>query len=86
MTTNTNRPNAITDEQVNKMHPRQAAILIEVPEEDRGAVLRSAHLMQNMTGGNLSGCLHSSVQEYRRIGVLALEARDNETNRRAMMR
>lgn len=76
----------ITDDQVRNMHPRQAAVLIDIPAEDRGAVLRSAHLMQNMTGGNLSGCLYSSAQEYRRIGAAALEARDSETNARAMRR
>lgn len=74
----------ITDQDVEQMHPRQAEVLRNVPAQDRAVVLRSAHLMQNMVGGNLSGCLYSSAAEYRRIGAEALARRDRLTNARAM--
>jgi hypothetical protein len=66
------------------MHPRQAAVLAEIPEEDRSAVLSSAHLMQNLTGGILSGCLHSAAAEYRRVGLEAMKRQDRLSNARAM--
>lgn len=76
--------NILTDEQVNKMHYRQAEILIQVPAEDRQVVLSSAYLMMNMTATNLSGALYSSAAEYRRVGAEALARKDRLTNARAM--
>lgn len=76
--------NIISDAEVEQMHPRQAQILRTIPAADRAVVLRSAHLMQNMTGGNLSGALWSSASEYRRIGAAALARKDRITNARAM--
>jgi hypothetical protein len=74
----------MSDADVNDMHPRQAEILIKVPAQDRRAVLNSAHLMMNCTGGTLSGCLWSSEQEYRRLGADELAKRDRLTNARLM--
>jgi hypothetical protein len=67
------------------MNPRQAEILVQVPTaEDRKVVLASAHLQQNLSGGILSGCIYSAVQEYKRIGAQALARKDRLTNARAM--
>lgn len=74
----------IDSEKLAKMHPRQAAVLVEIPEEDRAAVLASAQLQQNLVGGNLSGCLHSAAQEYRRVGLEEMKRRDRLSNARAM--
>lgn len=71
-------------ERLARMHPRQAAILAEVAEEDREAVLSSAYLMQNMVGGRLSDCLHSSAQACRRLGRKEMERQDRLTCARAM--
>ena len=72
------------NERLARMHPRQAAILAEIPEEDRAAVWKSAHLMQNMVGGRLSSCLHSSAAQYRRVGREEMERQDRLTCARAM--
>jgi hypothetical protein len=84
MTNTTTAADIMTDEQVNRMHYRQAEILIQVPAEDRQAVLSSAYLMMNMTATNLSGALWSCVQEYRRVGAEAMARQDRLTNARAM--
>jgi hypothetical protein len=72
------------DDDLAGRHPRQAEVLAEIPKEDRAVVASSARLMQNMTGGILSGCLYSAAAEYRRIGAEELAKRDRLTNARAM--
>lgn len=68
------------------MHPRQAAVLAEVPAEDRNVVASSARLLMNTSPGwNYSGALSSAAAEYRRIGAEALARKDRLTNA-ALMR
>lgn len=71
----------LTDDEVNAMHPRQAAVLIEVPAPDRRAVLRHAHVLQNTVPGyRLSGALEEARRYYLAAGLDALIA---DTDRRA---
>ena len=66
------------------VHYRQVEVLKDIPAEDRSAVISSAHLMQNLVGGILSGCLWSAAQQYRRVGVEAMKRQDRLSNARAM--
>lgn len=74
----------MNSERLARMHPRQAAVLVEIPEKDREAVLSSAMLMQNLVGGNLSGCLWVAAQYYRRVGLEAMQRQDRLSCARAM--
>jgi hypothetical protein len=74
----------MNSERLARMHPRQAAVLVEIPEEDREAVFSSAMLMQNLVGGNLSGCLYSAAAQYRRVGLEAMKRQDRLSCARAM--
>ena len=59
----------MTDEQVFARHPRQAAVLIQVPAQDRQAVLRAAHFYLNTIPGTiLSGGLYQARQRYLALG------------------
>lgn len=76
--------NIITDEHVSQMHPRQSEILMQVPVEDRSAVLDRAYFTQNISGGNLSGNLWSALQEYKRVGAVELRKHTKDANARLM--
>ena len=78
--------NFISDADVNRMHARQAAELIQVPAEDRRVVLMHAHFMQNVSGGNLSGNLYSARLRYERMGAEAMAADDRDANDKLMGR
>lgn len=79
-----NNSRFISDEDVNKMHYRQAAELIQVPAEDRLVVLMHAHFLMNVTGGNLSGNLWTARQAYNRLGADGLAAETREVNAKLM--
>jgi hypothetical protein len=49
-------------------HPRQAQVLLTVPEAVRGDLMAEAHTMQNYIGGNLSGCLSMAAAAWLRSG------------------
>jgi hypothetical protein len=68
------------------MHPRQAAVLITVPEEAREAVKSRAHLLQNLTGGIYSGALYRAKCDLERCGgdIERLEAMSRADNHAAM--
>jgi phage major head subunit gpT-like protein len=73
--------NFISDEDVQRMHYRQAAQLIQVPAQDRGVVLMHAHFLMNASPGtNLSGGLWMARQAYNRIGADGLRAETAERN------
>ncbi len=73
----------MTDERVARMHPRQAAILIEVAPEDRRAVWGHAMFRQNISGGTLSENLQLAVQALRSAGsAKALREQDSEDAQR----
>ncbi len=71
-----------------RMHYRQVAVLREVPEESRRAVLSHAHFLMNISGGNLSGNLWNAVQDWKRLGssAEALITDDKEMNEKLMRR
>jgi hypothetical protein len=74
------------------MHPRQAAVLREVPRRHRRVVTSRAHLLQNLGGGVLSSNLYAAVQEYQSLvahrgghrAAVALEQRSRADNHAAM--
>lgn len=75
----------MSDEQVGRMHDRQAAILMAVPAEDRRAVLMHAHFRQNISGGVLSSNLYLAVQALKRAGsAQALMDQDRDDNAKLM--
>lgn len=74
-----------TDEEVNKMHPRQAAILIKIPEEDRYAVLDHAHFRQNISGGTLSSCLWDAVRRLEQLGSAQALLDETKTDNAKLM-
>lgn len=76
----------ITDQDLERMHPRQAAVLREVPEAARAVVASRARLLQNLGGGNYSSNLWIAKGELERLGgdADALEARSREDNISAM--
>lgn len=75
------------DSPIPGMHPRQAAILIEVPEHARQAVRSRAWLLQNLGGGVFSQCLAAAKRDLDRLGgdLVALEALCRRDNHSAMM-
>lgn len=75
------------DSPIPGMHPRQAAILITIPEEHRAAVASRARLLANLSNcGPFSGALHYAKQDYLRLGgdIEALEALSRRDNHAAM--
>lgn len=72
------------DDSLASRHPAQAAVLATIPIEDRGMVVASAHLQQNLCGGPLSVNLSAAATEYRRIGAVAMARKDRLTNARMM--
>lgn len=68
----------VTDQDLERMHPRQAAVLREVPPEFRSVVASRARLLQNTGGGNFSGNLWNARQEFRNLGGNAKAAEELE--------
>jgi len=78
-------PYYVSDEDVAKMHPRQAAYLMEVDPEARAAVTSHARFLQNISGGNLSGNIYNAIRDLNRAGSPeALMAQDREDNAKLM--
>ena len=73
-----------TDEVVSKMHYRQAEILMQVPVEDRDALMHYGHFRMNVIGGNLSGNLWDGLQRIKVIGAEALNQEVKDDNARLM--
>jgi hypothetical protein len=76
-----------TDAYVESMHPRQAAIMREVPLEQRRAVIGRAHLLMNTTPGYIfSQALWQAKRDLDALGgdLDALEAMDRRDNHAAM--
>jgi hypothetical protein len=74
-----------TDDKVRTMHPRQQAILLDVPAEHRQAIVNRAHLLQNLQGGIFSQALWSAKRDLDRVGsVEALDELDRRDNHAAM--
>lgn len=67
-TTTTQSQFFMSDDEVNARNPRQAAILIQVPANDRRAVLSHAFFRQNVSGGNLSSNLQMALEAFRQAG------------------
>ena len=79
------KPYYMSDEDVARMHPRQAAALMKVAADDRGAVVRHAHFLMNVTGGNLSGNIYTAAQHLAAAGSAeALMEQDREDNAKLM--
>jgi hypothetical protein len=77
--------NYISDEDVNRMHYRQAAELIQVPAKDRRVVQAHAHFLMNTSPGtNFSGALYMARQDYHRLGVDGLRAETAARNESRM--
>lgn len=74
------------DSPIPGMHPRQAAVLITVPEAARAAVRNRAWLLQNLGGGVFSQCLAQAKRDLDRLGgdLARLEALDRAENHAAM--
>ena len=68
----------VTDQDLERMHPRQAAVLREVPPEFRDVVASRARLLMNTGGGNYSGNLWIARQEFNRLGGDAKAAEELE--------
>lgn len=65
------------------LHERQAEILRTIPRKHRRVVSSRAHLLQNITGGILSGNLYQAAAEYRRVGAHELERMSKRDNHSA---
>ena len=79
--TTTDTSNYISDDDVQRMHYRQAAELIQVPAQDRRVVLSHAHFLMNTSPGtNLSGGLYMARQAYNRVGAEGLARETTERN------
>lgn len=66
------------------MHERQAEVLRDIPRKHRRVVSSRAHLLQNLTGGILSGNLWTAAREYAQVGPYELERKSRRDNHRAM--
>ncbi|URC18126.1 hypothetical protein SEA_ZENTENO07_25 [Mycobacterium phage Zenteno07] len=78
-------PYFMSDEEVGRMHHRQASLLMGVTPADRGAVLRHAHFLMNVTGGNLSGNIWTAIGHLATAGSAeALMEQDREDNAKLM--
>lgn len=74
------------DSPIPGMHPRQAAVLLEIPEAARAIVSSRARLLQNLGGGIFSQCLRQAKRDLDRLGgdIEALEAMSRRDNHSAM--
>lgn len=77
-----------SDEQVRTMHPRQQAVLLDIPVEHRQAVVNRADLLMNLQGGIFSGALRQAKRDLDRLDgdVAALDELDRRDNHAAMSR
>lgn len=68
-----------TDEDVRSMHPRQQAVLLDVPVESRQAVVRRAHLIMNTRPGYIfSQALDVAARDLARVGPDGMDALDRK--------
>ncbi|QHB37326.1 hypothetical protein I5G58_gp024 [Mycobacterium phage BirdsNest] len=79
-------PYFMSDEAVSRMHDRQAAALMPVAANDRGAVVRHAHFLMNVTGGNLSGNIHTAIGHLKAAGSAEALMEQDRADNAALMR
>lgn len=79
-------PYFMSDEEVQRMHYRQASVLMGVAPADRGAVLRHAHFLMNVTGGNLSGNLWTAIGHLATAGSAEALMEQDKADNAALMK
>ena len=79
-------PYFMSDEAVSKLHDRQASALMPVAPADRGAVMRHAHFLMNVTGGNLSGNIHVAIGHLKAAGSAEALMEQDRADNAALMR
>ena len=74
-----------TDEEIGRMHPRQAEILKEVAVEDRAAVIHHARFRMNISGGIFSSNLQLAVDSLKRLGSAEALREDTRSSNAKLM-